>query len=50
MPISEKQRLAEQQAADLVVVETGECPPRRSRLEYRIYEGPPFAVIIRDDV
>jgi hypothetical protein len=30
------------------VVETGENPTRRSRPDIRIYERPPFAVIITD--
>jgi hypothetical protein len=47
-PDEVKQRLAEQQAADLVVVETGECPTRPARPDIRIYERPPFAVIILD--
>jgi hypothetical protein len=43
-----KHRLAEQQAADVELVETGERPPRRSRHDIRVYERPPFAVMILD--
>jgi hypothetical protein len=43
-----RQRLAEQQAAEDGLVETGECPTRRARPDIRIYERPPFAVIILD--
>jgi hypothetical protein len=35
---------------NFVMVETGECPARRSRPDTRIYERPPFAVIVRDFV
>jgi len=43
-----KQRLAEQRAAEVELVETGECPTRRLYPDIRIYERPPFAVIITD--